>query len=148
MRSQQLSPHLTTGEVTCRDGCGYGLAAAEWPPELPAHFELMRYLVGRPLYVTSGARCEIHNANSGGKENSAHRRLHALDLAASGGRDRIELILATTIATSITSAAISPAEGLELYRKTLAAIRGLGIARGFIHVDLDDDLPRPAAWTY
>lgn len=147
-RSQQLSEHLTTGEVACRCGCGYGLAAAEWPPELPVHFELMRYFLGRPLWVTSGARCDFWNEDQGGVENSGHTRLVALDLAASGGRDRIELIVAATFAALVESGAVTKAEAYELYRETIAAIRGIGVANGFIHTDLDGVKPRPAAWTY
>lgn len=147
-RSQRLSEHLTTGEVACRCGCGYGLAAAQWPEIVPVHFEAVRALVGRPLWVTSGARCDQHNADEGGVENSAHTRLLALDLAASGGLDRIQLITAHLIATAVVAGELSASEGAELYAMILATVRGLGVARGFIHNDHDHVKPRPAAWSY
>ena len=147
-RSEQLSPHLTTGEVACRCGCGYGLVAVQWPEALPEYFELIRYLVGRPLWVTSGARCDFWNQDQGGVENSAHTRLLALDLAVSGGRDRIELIVAATLASAVMAGAMTKELAKEIYQQTIATIRGLGVAKGFIHVDLDDVKPRPAAWSY
>ena len=147
-RGQRLSEHLPCHEVACRCGCGYGLAAAEWPPEVGPHFELIRYFVGRPLWVTSGARCDQHNEDEKGVENSGHTRLVALDLAVSHGRDRIELIVAATFAALVESGAVTKAEALELYRETIAAIRGIGVANGFIHTDLDGVKPRPAAWSY
>ena len=147
-RSVRLSAHLTTGEIQCRCGCGFGLDPADVPHGTPIRFELIRSLVDRPLWITSGARCPEHNRNEGGKSNSAHLRINALDYAISGGRDRIELIVADVLAAAISSAALDPAAAADLYPRILASIGGLGIARGFIHADIDPELPRPAAWSY
>ena len=147
-RSVRISPHLTTGEIACKCGCGYGLDPADVPDRLPIRFEGIRSLVNRPLWITSGARCEEHNEAEGGKENSAHLRILALDLAVSGGRDRIELIVADILAAAVEADALEQTDAEYLYREILAAVRGLGVARGFIHTDIDDDLPRPAAWSY
>jgi hypothetical protein len=147
-KSVPLSPHLTTGEIACKCGCGFGLDPADVSPDLPIRFELIRSLAKRPLWIASGARCEEHNEEEGGVENSAHTRISALDIGVSGGRDRIELIVAIVLAAALEADALDQADAEYLYTEILARIRGLGIARGFIHTDIDLVLPRPAAWTY
>jgi len=145
----QLSPHFTTGEFACRDGCGFGTRPGDVSEELLRHLEAMRCLADRPLYVVSGARCVTHNAAVGGVRSSAHTRGTATDLAVSGARDRIELILAHVLTVATQTALINPALARELYRSILEIERGLGIAKGFVHVDVDQVLePRPGAWSY
>ena len=145
----KLSPNFSAGEFACRDGCGFGTRPGDVSEELLRHLEAMRFLADRPLYVVSGARCLAHNAAVGGVPNSAHTRATAADLAVSGGRDRIELILAHLLAIGTQTALINPTFARELYRAILELERGLGVAKGFVHVDVDQELePRPGAWSY
>ena len=94
--------------------------------DLVLMLEHIRSALGRPVTITSGIRCEDHNAAVGGKENSAHLRGMAADFAVSGGLDR--------------RLAVDAAVGLGM--------AGIGVAKTFVHVDLDWVLPRPSVWGY
>jgi hypothetical protein len=148
----QISEHFTTGEFACQCGCGLGNDPADVAGELIDHLELMRTIRGdRPIGVKSGLRCPAHNEASGGVENSAHTRGTAADLRVvrgTRGLDRWSLVVAHVLATAVENGALTLAEAVRIYRELIEAARGLGVARGFVHVDTDEIKPRPAAWSY
>ena len=82
--------------------------------------------LGKPMIVNSGYRCEKHNKKVGGKENSAHRRGTAADIKCNSSTDRFKLI--------------------ELAYE--AGFKRLGLEGGFIHLDVDEELPRNVFWIY
>lgn len=118
------SKHFRREEFACHCGCGYG--TREMDLLLIALLESLREKMGRPLTITSGGRCEYHNHAVGGVPNSAHTRGTAVDVAVYGGEDRWKLV----------KVALS------------TGIPGVGIAHGFVHLDVDEILPRPALWLY
>lgn len=143
-----VSPHFTDGEFACRCGCGLGRNPGDVSPDLLAHLETMRYLLDRPMHITSGLRCASHNVAVAGATNSPHMRGAAGDVAISTGRDRWELVAAHVLACAVGAAALSPAVAAEVFGRIRHMSRGLGVARGFVHVDTDRVAYRPAAWIY
>ena len=120
----RYSEHFKREEFACGCGCGFGMT--EMDELLIAILENIREKMGRPITINSGARCVYHNRAVGGVPNSAHTRGTAVDIAAYGGEDRWKIV---KLAMS-------------------AGVHGVGVAGSFIHLDVDDVLPRPALWVY
>jgi uncharacterized protein YcbK (DUF882 family) len=72
-----LSKNFDRSEFACRGDncCGH---SAPIDPDLIAALQLLRDRIARPLTITSGFRCNRHNAAVGGADNS----LHTLGMAA------------------------------------------------------------------
>jgi uncharacterized protein YcbK (DUF882 family) len=85
-----------------------------------------RDIVGSGLSITSGTRCPSHNKREGGLASSAHLTGHAADIVVANGHQR-HVILSS------------------LYQ---VGFRRIGIANGFIHVDIDPKKPSPTTWKY
>ncbi|MDD2777991.1 MAG: D-Ala-D-Ala carboxypeptidase family metallohydrolase, partial [Methanocellales archaeon] len=56
------------GEFACGDGCGYDDISLDLVDKL----QMLRNLVGKPIHITSGCRCEAYNRYIGGVDNSPH----------------------------------------------------------------------------
>lgn len=107
--STKISEHFTDLELNCKCGCGKTV-----DPALLNLLEGMRFEYGKPLAVTSGARCEEHNRKEGGKPGSLHLKGLAADIVCNDSASRYQLIrLAYELGFS-----------------------GIGIAKTFIHLDL------------
>lgn len=143
-----ISQNLSTHEVRCRCGCGFGDDPSDIDPTIVNRFELIRYIVDRAVYINSGLRCGPWNKDQGGVESSAHTRANALDLATGGGTARIQFVVADHLAVLVELEVITKREARELYSRVLLTIGGLGVARGFVHLDTDTIKPRPSAWSY
>lgn len=85
-----------------------------------------RNVAGIPFYITSGFRCEKRNREVGGVPDSAHIKGLAADIYAADSKTRFKIVEAL----------------IEV------GIQRIGIAKGFIHADIDMDKPRPALWLY
>ncbi len=117
-----LTEHFSRSEFACKCGCG----RADVDPRLVSRLEALRRALGRPLIITSGVRCESHNAAVGGRPTSAHLKGTAADVRCRNSLERFELV-----------------------REALAAgFRRVGLAQDFVHLDLADDLPQPRLWLY
>lgn len=121
-----LSAHFSSREFACQCGCGYGTHPGDVRQELLDLLELIREDLGQPMRVSSGNRCTQHNAAVGGVANSSHTRGFAADIFVGGGSKRRRL--------------------MDLAVKHHAP--GIGIAKTFVHIDADNVLPRPSAWSY
>ena len=84
-----------------------------------------RELAGVPFIITSGYRTPQHNLDVGGRVGSSHIKGLAVDISCdnSGHRERILTALIQV------------------------GFRRIGIAKSFIHTDLDHDKPN-AIWLY
>ena len=82
--------------------------------KLLVRLEALRSLIDRPLSVTSGARCETHNRESGGKPGSWHLKGLAVDISCVDDEFRGEIIRLAG----------------------LLGFNGIGVAKTFIHLDL------------
>lgn len=119
-------PHFTRAELECRCGCG----AWEMDPWLMERLEAMRLIHGKPIYLSSARRCESHNAEIGGGDNSRHVGFEggAVDVACYGST------------------------AYELLRLAIVVgIQGIGLKQDgpyserFIHLD---NRSHATAWTY
>lgn len=86
----------------------------------------LRERVGSPMVIESGYRTREHNARVKGSVNSAHTRGLAVDIRAMSGRMRYDLVR----------------HALDL------GFKRIGIAKTFVHLDIDESLPGQVIWTY
>jgi hypothetical protein len=86
-------------------------------------------LIGKPLTIVSGTRCERHNRKMGGKSHSAHVPRegvsHAADIRCPDAAFRFAFLAAA----------------LPMFNR-------IGVGKDFIHVDDDPELPANAVWLY
>lgn len=120
--------HFSDLEMRCKCGCG-----SLPDPAFMAWLEQVRQVYGKPMVVTSGARCEAHNRAVGGEQNSAHCEGMAVDIAIRG------------------------AEAMQLVHAALIShVQGIGLkqhgADRFVHLDravpIEGIRPRPWIFTY
>ena len=123
-----MTPHFAMSELTCRCGCGM-LPEQDFMEKI----ETLRLAYGKPLRVTSAARCPDHNSRvSGTGRTGPHTSGRALDLAVDRGH--AYQLASLAFASGFT--------GIGFQQK--------GAGR-FLHLD---DLPngpgcpRPTIWSY
>lgn len=109
--NKTIETHFTDKELNCGCGCGKTVA-----PVFLLFLEALRYGVGSPLPITSGARCELHNRIEGGADGSIHLLGLAGDIRCTDSTLRFKII----------------SEAVKL------GARGIGInfKKHFIHIDL------------
>jgi len=108
-------------EFACHCGCG----KSDINPELVVMLNQARGLACQPFKINSGCRCAQHNAAVGGVSFSSHLQGLAVDIAVSGDRHR----------------------GSVLNGLIKAGFRRIGLAKNFIHVDIDP-VKAGAVWLY
>lgn len=110
-------------ECKCKDKyCEGKLPQMRMNPTLIQALNRIRQELGKPIRVNSGFRCTDHNAAVGGVPHSTHRTGYAADIVCDDMDKLKELIEAEK------------------------EIKGIGIAKTFIHVDVRPG-PRKT-WTY
>lgn len=96
-------------------------------PMLMRSLDHMREILNRPIILNSAFRCEKHNAEVGGKSDSAHLLGMAVDIKIDNNEER-HMILKTA------------------YRLGFSRV---GVAKTFVHLDnADQFLPSPRCWLY
>lgn len=73
--AKKISPHFRARELMC-PCCGGCMVDAK----LLQLLEDIRKIIGEPIHVTSGYRCEKHNTEVRGAKNSQHRLGKAADI--------------------------------------------------------------------
>lgn len=117
--------HFAPWEFECPCGkCDGGYARMS--EDLLGMLDEARERAGIPFKINSAYRCPAHNKAVGGVPDSAHVHGKAADIAAPTSAARYAI--AKTV--------------LEL------GAQRLGVASGFIHVDVDDSKPLDMLWTY
>lgn len=116
----QLTEHFSVSEMKCRC-CG----RCEMQPEFMAKLEHYRLDCDIPLPISSGFRCDTHNAKVGGTQNSWHLKGRAADIVWTHLTGRQKYIL--------------------LQVAMQHGFRGIGISEDFLHLDNRDNY---AMWTY
>lgn len=81
---------------------------------------------GKPIRINSGYRTEAHNEKIGGVKNSSHIKGLAADLDCDSSKQRFELV--------------------NICLKH--GIKRIGVGKGFIHIDIDEDKSQYVMWTY
>ncbi len=94
--------------------------------ELLKMLDQTREIYGKPIRITSGYRTEAHNRNVGGVSGSSHLKGLAVDIACIASSDRYELLCALI----------------------KVGFNRIGVAKSFIHVDIDKDKSDNVIWTY
>lgn len=74
-----MTKHFKDAEFACKH-CGDIMVDSE----LKAVLELTRLKFGKPVIITSGYRCPVHNSNVGGAPNSKHKEGIAADIIVKG----------------------------------------------------------------
>ena len=116
-----LTANFNREEYACKCGCG----EAEIKQELAVKVQQVRDLVGRSIAINSGVRCARHNGNIGASETSSHIGGWAADLQTKGSAARYELLVAV----------------MQVFDR-------VGIAKNFIHVDVDANKTAGVVWIY
>ena len=80
----------------------------------------------KPIHITSGYRTPAHNEAVGGTENSSHLKGLAVDIACDNSVNRFDLI------NCLLDVGFSR----------------IGVAKTFIHADIDFDKAQGVIWTY
>lgn len=88
--------------------------------------DFARSLAGTPFKITSSWRSESHNKDVGGAKNSSHLRGTAVDISCNNSMNRFKIINAL----------------LD------AGFTRIGIAKTFIHADVDEDNASEVIWLY
>ena len=100
------------------------------PPDasLLSRLEELRGAYGKPLYISSGWRCEPYNRSVGGVKDSAHLMGKAVDLLCTSSKDRYNLLY-------------NVFNSIGLFQR-------VGIGTTFIHVDTDETKDQGVIWLY
>jgi len=114
--------YFSADEFTCNGVECYDLMS----DDLLIKLDLAREIAGIPFNINSSWRDKATNEREGGKPNSAHLRGNAVDISCANSSNRF-----TIIDACIT-----------------AGFTRIGIAKTFIHVDVDEDLPNCVTWLY
>lgn len=98
----------------------------EIDPQFVKKLDDARRLARIPFIITSGYRCEKHNKEVGGSPNSSHLKGIAADIKCTSSAERYKILFALD----------------------LAGFKRFGIAKDFIHCDMDNDKPQEVIWVY
>ena len=115
MLNDRVTPHFKYNEYACKGNncCGFSVPIN---PILTDAVERLRVLIGKPIVISSGFRCRVHNKQIGGSAGS----FHALGMA-----------------VDISVKSMTP-EKLKCFALKIPEFKngGIGIYGTFIHVDI------------
>lgn len=87
---KRINTYLEQHEVDCK--CNKDICTITLVSERNADaFEKTRFHFGKPVFVSSGFRCIVHNKREGGKLHSDHPKGDALDIFPEDPQDLVEL---------------------------------------------------------
>mgnify|MGYP000044741057 FL=1 len=109
-------------EFQCKCGCNTNGIEQSFVDKLTQ----AREIAGIPFVITSGYRCAEHNKAVGGVAGSAHTTGWAVDISAGTGEQKFKIVKALID----------------------AGFTRIGVAKTFIHVDMDSTKPSPTIWLY
>ena len=116
-----LTDNFSKAEYACKCGCGKD----DIKDELAIKVQQVRDILNRSIKINSGIRCPDHNTSIGSKLTSSHIGGWAADLGYSGSAHRYELLNAV----------------MQVFDR-------VGIAKTFIHVDVDANKTAGVVWMY
>lgn len=122
-----LTKNFSADEMRCKCGCDICNVSEDFMDKLQA----LRTLVGFPLTITSGCRCQAHNKACGGKPTSDHlatenTQCEGVDIKCLNSKHRRIIILTAEI----------------------VGIKRAGIAKTFIHLGTKKSNPQKVMWVY
>jgi uncharacterized protein YcbK (DUF882 family) len=92
-----ISVHFNRAEFACQCGCGFDTVDTV----LLEALESIRNEFEKPIRVTSGCRCESHNASIGGALRSQHKEGRASDIKVKGISPRVVADFAEALGMSV-----------------------------------------------
>jgi uncharacterized protein YcbK (DUF882 family) len=113
----QLTTNFHLSEFACKDGTPVPDELIPNVQKLAEQLQIIRDAIGESLHINSGYRTAAYNKKVGGKPNSYHLKAMAADITA---KNYTPKQLAAVVEKLILN-------GLK--------IGGMGIYKGFIHVD-------------
>lgn len=116
-----LTANFDRAEYACKCGCG----TDNIKDELAEKVQLVRDMVHRPIQISSGMRCQLHNTTINASPTSSHVDGWAADLAYKGSTERYQLLHAA----------------FQVFNR-------IGVGRKFIHVDADLTKSIDVVWLY
>jgi len=127
MARYDFAPHFTEEEFRCPCGC----ETLNPNKGFLERLERARTRAEIPFPVQSGSRCDEHNEDVGGVDSSSHKadettESHAADIGCRASRARSKILTALRA----------------------VGFNRIGIAKTFIHVDIDPALPPEVTWLY
>ena len=108
----QLTPNFNITEFHCK-GTTCGCTETLHDPALSSYLQQIRDHFGKPVHITSGYRCEKHNAATA---NAASRSRHTMGQAA-----------------DFTISGVKPAE-IAKFAESIGVL-GIGLYDNFVHID-------------
>lgn len=121
-KSDKLTKNFYRSEFACKCGCGEDTISLTLVNQL----QRARDLLGVPMIITSGCRCEKWNEKEGGSSTSAHLDGSASDISVESSENRYLLVCALLN----------------------AGFQRIGMGEGFLHVDIDYTRPSPSMFLY
>lgn len=122
-----ISENFDRSEFKCKCGCGRDNISMDLVNKL----QRLRNFYGSALVINSGCRCIKHNADEGGKPDSAHicegKDGEAVDLAIVSGAQLFKLL-----------------DHIFFYK----LFNRVGIGDHLLHVDISKTLPQDVTWIY
>ena len=125
-----LSKNFSKLAVMCPYGCGTDKIS----PVLIKKLQKVRNIIGRPLIITSGVRCEFYNESIKASMNSSHvpddsGTGNAVDIACTNSKERYELV-----------------EVAQNFFQRIGI--SSGSYGGFVHLDVDRSKDQEVMWLY
>lgn len=120
-----MAKYFTDKEFTCKCGCGFNNISAD----LVEVLDDLRENLGQPIKLNSACRCEDHNKKVGGSSTSSHVKGLAVDISCQDSTLRHNILK-------------------FLLNDSKNRVSRIGIAKTFIHIDIDNDKPKNLIWTY
>lgn len=129
-----LTNDFSFSEFACKCGCGLRLIS----PFLVDALQEIRNLYGKPITINSGVRCEKHNKDAGGTEDSEHLPqedvagfAQGVDIACANSSDRFALL----------ALILQEVDGEPRFKR-------VGIGEDFIHVGVKRSKAQNVVWLY
>jgi zinc D-Ala-D-Ala carboxypeptidase len=116
---KMLTENFSYDELSCKC-CN----ACDMDPGFLEKLQKLRDAYGRSMVITSGFRCQKHNADVGGMKTSQHLFGKAVDVKCAVGAERHNLV---KLAFQL-------------------GFTGIGVAKGFVHLDVRDG--SKSLWMY
>ena len=121
--------YFISEEFECHCGCRLGSERDEIDSDHLERLNMARHYAGIPFKITSGCRCEKHNKDVGGSDNSDHLprpQCAGSDIECTSSRERYRIIKALL----------------------WAGFNRIGIGEDFIHAGNREDNPKDVIWIY
>jgi len=129
-----LTKNFSWSEFACKCGCGAKLIS----PYLVETLQEIRAIYGKPIKINSAVRCEKHNKDEDGAEDSEHLPQdeaagfgQGVDIACENSGDRFELL----------ALALEKVDGERRFKR-------VGIGEDFLHFGVKRSKAQNVVWLY